>query len=112
MAVTPKRLFGPAQLTNTTATKYTVPSSTKAIIREIHLSNPGAVITLTMSIGSDAAGVRMFDGYSIPAAAAGQPASVRIIPVYWVLTAAEIIAAHASVGSQLVLTLFGDEITL
>lgn len=113
MPRTPKRLFGPAQLTNAAATKYTVPSSTKTIIRLLHVQNPsGSAVTFTLSIGADAAGTRMYDAYSIPAAAAGVTGSVIPIPVYWILETTEIIQAFAGTASVLVLTIFGDEYTL
>lgn len=109
MARTPKRLFGPAQLTNAAATKYTCPAGTKAIIRHIHVENPGAGVTLTMSIGADAAGTRIYDALPIPAGSQG------LVPypfVNFVLEAAEILQAFASVTLQLVVTIDGDELTL
>jgi len=107
MARTPKRLHGPAQVSNSAATKYTVPASTKAIVRHIHLSNPsGSAVTFTMSIGADAAAVRLFDAYSIAAN------SVFDHFCYYVLEAAEIIQALAGTNNILVLTINGDELTL
>jgi hypothetical protein len=107
MASTPKRLHGPAQLSGTTATKYTVPAVTKTIVRHIHIQNPsGSPVTLTMSVGADAAGVRLFDAYSIPAN------STYDWWTYVVLEAAEIIAAHAGTASVLVIVIDGDEKTL
>jgi len=109
---TAKRLFGPAQITNAAATKYTVPASTKTILRHIHVENPSAAaVGFTMSIGADAAGTRLYSAYSIPAAAAGQPASVLDIFCYYVLDAAEIIQAFGSTTNILVLTLDGTELT-
>ena len=57
MPKTPKRVYGPAQLGNTTATRYTVPASTKAVIRHIRFSNPtGGALTVTCLLyTSDAA---------------------------------------------------------
>lgn len=107
MATTAKRLFGPAQLTNTTATKYTVPASTKAIIRHVHFSNTTAAArAVTASIGADAAGTRLFDAYSIPA---GQTLDWY---GYIVMDAAEVLAAHCDVTSIVTMTVFGDELTL
>jgi len=112
MAVTKKRLFGPAQLGASTATKYTVPALTKTVIRQIEISNPSASpVTVTISIGADAAGTRLRDAFSIPAAAAGVSASVLTLNVFWVLDAAEILAAHSSVTTT-VMAIFGEEITL
>jgi hypothetical protein len=106
MPVTPKRLFGPALLTNATATKYTVPAATKTKIRHMHVSNPGAAVTMTISIGADAAGTRIYDVFPIPATTAID------LWCYYVLEAAEILAAFASVTNQITLTINGDESTL
>lgn len=107
MAKTPKRLAGPAAVTNAAATKYTVPALTKTIIRHIHVSNTSAgAVNFTMSIGADAAGTRIFDAYTI---AAGE---VLDHFCYYVVDAAEIIQALGSVNNQLTLTINGDEITL
>jgi hypothetical protein len=109
---TAKRLAGPAQVSNAAATKYTVPSSTVTIVRHIHVENPSAsAVAFTMSIGADAAGTRLYDAYSIPGAAAGQPASVLDVFCYYVLTAGEIIQAFAGTNNILVLTIDGTELT-
>lgn len=113
MARTPKRLAGPAQVSNAAATKYTVPAATKTIIRQLHVQNPsGSAVTLTISIGADAAGTRLYDAYSIPAAAAGVTGSVLDIFGYWVLETTEILQAFAGTNNILTLTVFGDEYTL
>lgn len=107
MASTPKRLAGPAQLSGTAATKYTVPSATKTVLRHIHCYNPsGSPVNFTMSIGADAAGTRIYDAFSI---AAGTALDVW---VYFVLETTEVIQAFAGTASVLVLTLDGDERTL
>lgn len=113
MARTPKRLHGPAQVSNAAATKYTVPAVTKTIVRHIHVQNPSAApVTFTLTIGADAAAVRLFDAFSIPAAAAGVTANVIDHWCYYVLEAAEVIQALAGTNNILVLTIDGDEITL
>lgn len=107
MARIPKRLAGPAQLTNAAATKYTVPALTKTIIRHIHVENTSAgAINFTASIGADAAGTRIFDAYPIAAS------TVLDHFCYYVLDVAEIFQAFASIASQAVLTIDGDEIVL
>lgn len=107
MAKTPKRLAGPAQVSNVAATKYTVPASTKTIVRSIHVQNPSASpVDFTLSIGTDAAGTRVWDGLAIPAD------SERTFWTYFVLEAAEIIQAFAGTNNILTLTIDGDEITL
>ncbi len=98
-----KRMSGPAALTTTAATKYTVAASRRGIVRHVHVSNPTAsAITFTMSIGADAAGTRVFDAFSI-----GANTVLDHYP-YYVLEAAEIIQAFGSTTS-LVLTIDGDE---
>jgi hypothetical protein len=107
MPRTPKRLSGPALVTNVAVTKYTVPASTKTLVRHIHVENGSAsAATLTMSIGADAAGTRIFDAFSIAAN------SVLDHYCYYVLEAAEIIQALSGTTNVLVLTIDGDEATL
>lgn len=107
MAVAIKRLFGPAQLTNAAATKYTVPSSTKTIIRMMHWFNQtDSTHVITWSIGSDAAGVRLYDSFSL---GARQPYTWNC---YLPMDAAEILQAFADAGSSINMTITGDEITL
>ncbi len=104
MATTSKRFFGPAQLTNAAATKYTCPGSTVAVIRRMRVSNPtGSAVPFTLSIGADAAGTRLYDGVSIPAA------SYLDIWGPFSLAAAEIIQAFAGSNSALVLEIDGTE---
>lgn len=112
MAKTAKRLAGPAQVSNAATTKYTVPASTKTIVRHIHVQNPsGSAVTFTLSIGADAAATRVFDAYSIPAAAAGVTGNVIDHWCYYVLDAAEVIQAFAGTNNILTLTIDGDELT-
>ena len=107
MARIPTRLAGPAQVSNAAATKYTVPALTKTIVRHIHCQNPsGSAVTFTLSIGADAAGVRLFDAYSIAAGA------LLDHYCYYILAAAEIVQAFAGTNNILTLTIDGDEIVL
>jgi hypothetical protein len=107
MARTPKRLAGPALLTNAAATKYTCPALTKTEVRHMRTQNPSASpVTFSLSIGNDAAATRLFDAQ--PIAANGEIDRF----VYWVLDAAEVIQAFASTNNVLTLTLDGVEITL
>lgn len=113
MARTPKRLAGPAVVSNAAATKYTVPALTKTIIRNIHVQNPsGSAATFTLSIGADAAGTRVLDAFSIPAAGAGVTGSVVDFWCYYVVDAAEVVQAFSGTNNILTLTINGDEITL
>jgi hypothetical protein len=106
MARTPKRLAGPAQVSNAAATKYTVPGSTTTVVRHIHISNPsGSPVDFTLSIGTDAAGTRLFDGLAIAAD------SVYEHFCYHVLAVAEVIQAFGGTNNILTLTISGDEYT-
>lgn len=102
------RLHGPATVSNVAATKYTVPANRKGIVRHIHASNPSAgIISFTMSIGADGAGVRVYDGFPIAA-----DSVLDAYPIY-VLEEAEIIQAFTDgAGGILVLTIDGDESVL
>ena len=113
MARIPTRLHGPAQVSNAAATKFTVAASEKNIVRHIHIQNPsGAPVTFTASIGADAAGTRIYDAFSIPAAAAGVTGSALDIFCYYDLDAGEIFQAFAGTNNILVLTIDGDRIVL
>jgi len=113
MPRTPKRLYGPALVATGPATVYTVPALTKTILRQIHVSNPsGAPVTLTASIGADAAATRLLGAYSIPAAAAGVTDSVRDIFLYIPMEAAEILQLAAGTNNILNVVISGDECTL
>lgn len=101
------RLAGPAQVSNAAATKFTVATNEKNIVRHIHIQNPsGAAVTFTASIGADAAATRIFDAYSI---AAG---SVLDHFCYYILEEAEIFQAFAGTNNILVLTIDGDRSVL
>lgn len=98
-----RRVHGPAQVSNAAATKYTAPAGIRATVRHIHVQNPsGGVVTFTLSIGLDAAGVRIFDAYSI---AAGD-----ILDHYgiYALEPGEIIQAFSGTNNVLVLTIDAD----
>lgn len=113
MARTPKRLAGPAQVATGPTTIYTVPASTKTILRHIRVQNPsGSPVTFTLSIGASAAATRLFDAFSVPAAAAGVSNNMFDHFCYHVMEAAEILQVAA--GTNLILTIVvnGDELTL
>ena len=113
MPRTPKRLYGPAQVATGPTTVYTVPAATKTVIRHIHVNNPSASpVTLTVSIGADAAGTRFYDAYSIPAKAAGVTDSAREIFIYLILETTEIVTLSAGTNNVLVVIVNGDELTL
>lgn len=107
MARIPTRFHGPAQVSNSAATAYTVSAAEKIIIRHIHISNPTAsAVTFTLSIGADTAAVRLFDAYSIPAN------SILDHFCYYIVDAAEIVQKLAGTNNVLVLVIDGDRLVL
>lgn len=109
----PTRFSGPAWLTNAAATKYTVPAASLAVVRHIHISNPsGNAINVSVSIGADVNTARIFDAFSIPAAAPGVQASVLDHWCYYPVAAAEVVQAFASTTNTVTFTMSGDLITL
>jgi hypothetical protein len=104
MARTPTRLAGPEQLAGSAATIYTNPGSVTTVVRHIHFSNPsGGAVDVTLSIGSDAAAVRLFDGFSIPSD------SVYEHFCYHVVEDSEVVQAFAGSAATIVITMSGDE---
>ena len=100
----PRRLSGPALLSNSAVTLYSAWRS--AGITMLHVSNPsGSALDVTISIGSDAQGTRILDSYAVRADWAGS------FKCYYVLQAGEVLQGFASVGSVATLTVSGYEIT-
>ncbi len=99
------RVFGPAQLTNAAATKYTVPTGMALDITWVHVENPsGSTATKwTLSVGADAAGTRIWDGQPLPAGS-----SAEYYPNPLTLAAAEIIQAFADVTTSIVMVIDGN----
>lgn len=107
MARTAKRLSGPTQLTTSAVTQYTVPASTKTVIRHIHFENGTAsAATVTVSLGADAAATRLYDAFSIGAN------QTHDFYTFVVIDAAEVIQAKAGTATAIVMTMSGEEITL
>jgi hypothetical protein len=106
MADTLKRLSGPASLTNSAATVYTVPGATVAVIRDINVANTtGSAATFTLSIGADAAGTRLFSAVSVPANSTLQRTGSVV------LAAGETLQAYSGTNAALTLTVSGVEST-
>jgi hypothetical protein len=104
MARIPTRFAGPAALTTGAVTQATVAASEKNIIRHIHAQSP-VTGTITISIGTDAAGKRIHDATAITA---NVPFNDYC---YYILDAAEVIQAFASTTS-VVLTIDGERVVL
>jgi hypothetical protein len=106
MAKTWKRLFGPAQVATGPATVFTAPALTKVRLKFLMVNNPSASpVTISASIGADAAATRFWDAYSIPAKAAGVTDSFRSYFVDIVLEPGEIL--QLSAGTNNILTVVG-----
>lgn len=106
MADAAKRLAGPTLLTASEQTLYTVPASTTTILRGIRVANNStATVTLTLSIGADAAGTRLYSGFDLLAK------SIHDWSGFLVLTAAETLRGYAGTTNQLVITVSGVEVT-
>jgi hypothetical protein len=103
-----KRLVGPSQLAAATATLYTVPASTRAVIRQIWIHNPegGSARTYTFGIGVDSAATRLRDAKTI------NPGETHQIYGPFTLEAAETFRGHASAATALVIVVDGEELTV
>lgn len=111
MATTSSRIYGPALIASGPTTIYTVPSSTKTVLRQIHVSNPsGSAVTLTLSIGADASGTRLIANYNIPVNT--DINSIRDWFWYMPMVAAEILTVSAGTNNILTITVSADVITL
>lgn len=107
MARIAHRFHGPALVSNVAATKLTVAANEKGIIRHIHLSNPSASpVSFTMSIGTDATAVRIFDGFSVAASTIHDHFGL------YTLEETEVIQAFAGTNNILVLTINGERSVL
>lgn len=82
----PKSLIGPAQALTSTPAAYVSPAATNGIIRTISAIASTTAITLTVSLGADAAGTRIITAQPLTAN------SVYVLNGWWV-TAAN--SAHA-----------------
>ena len=109
----PKRFVGPALVATGPTTVYTVPASTRTIMRHVHVSNPsGSAVTFTLTVGADGAGTRLLGAFSIPAAAAGERESVKDFYYYIPLEATEIVTVSAGTNNILTVTISGDVVQL
>ncbi len=105
-----ERLAGPQLLTGAAATVYTVPALTKAQIVHIKAHNTDTVaVDLTVSIGADALGTRIYDQLTL--GELGGYESILDDTTLYVLDAGEIIQAFASTTGVIVLSVHGVETT-
>lgn len=92
-------------LPNASGTLYTAPSSTKALVKEIHLFNSGAGVNLVeiRRVGSDA------QTYDIVYESMAAKATLNL-PFNYVLVAAEVLKGLATSASEVHCTISGIEI--
>lgn len=110
MGRTIKRLAGPAAVATGPATIYTVPALTTAMVDSIWINNPSASpVTVTVSIGADAAGTRILDAFSIPAKAAGVTSSTLVLYPRIPMSTTEVIQVAAGTNNILVIVVSGTE---
>lgn len=108
---TPKRL-GQAVLTNTAAALYTAPASTSTIVKTIAVANTttsSATATVYLiptpgTAGSASDSNTVIPGVSIPAN------TTKVFTINQVMNASDVLAAKASVGTTLTVTVSGVEI--
>lgn len=108
---------GPAAVAATTMTTiYTSPNPSslptgmtcKAIVKHIHLQNPDTSShTITISIGTDAAGKRIYDGYTLAAGTTKDDFPMYVLPANTVIQ-----AAGVDGSTKIVYTIEIDEIIL
>lgn len=101
----PRRLFGPAALTNAAADTYTVPAARRCNVRQIHVVNTSAVdVPFTASVGADAPATRIADAKVVPA---HDYIDLFFNPLE--LVAAEKIQAFGGTTLVLTMTIMGEE---
>lgn len=99
------RFYGPALLTGSAATLYTVPTGKIARVLHTHASNPSASeVDLNLSIGTDAAATRVYDDFPISAD------SVESNYDPYDLAAGDTIQGWAGTAGTVVLTITGYEV--
>lgn len=97
-----KRLSGPSLLGTSAATLYTVDSGTRATISHVRLvNNTSSPVDVTMSIGADAAGTRIWDSKTLEA---DRSLSVK---GPFTMEAAEVFQAFAGTASAVTATILG-----
>lgn len=95
---------GPTLLTASAATVYTAPGSTVFHMRSIHFSNnTGTDRVVTMSIGTDAVGTRIFGSMPVRANSSVDWSG------YMPLQPAEVLQAYADATNSVTITVSGVE---
>ena len=98
------RFYGPAQPGTTAATLFTAPTAGSATIRHIRIANTTATAaTITISVGADAAGKRIYDTFSVPAHGIHDSGSMALV-----LANSETLQGLQGTASALTLTISGS----
>jgi hypothetical protein len=109
MALTEKNL-GQAQLTTGTTTLYTVPSSTRTVVRDMQIVNT-SLVTATVTVWIDTDGTSATDAEAVLKTFSIAPSDFLHWFGWVVMTAAATIKATASANSSISITVNGAEIT-
>lgn len=97
-----QRLIGPLLLSTSAATLYSVPTGRRATISHVRLvNNTSSPVDVTMSIGADAAGTRIWDSKTLEA---DRSLSVK---GPFTMEAGEVFQAFAGTSSAVTITLLG-----
>lgn len=103
----PTRFYGPALLPTSAATLFTAGAGYQSVIQLLHVMNQSASpATMTLSIGSDAAGTRIYDTYSF------RGKEMRAEKVYYVLTAGENLQGFSGTASAILLVVSGKTVSV
>ena len=106
MADTAKRLAGPDDIPNSSTDIYTVPGSTTAILRNIHIANTTATAaTIRLSIGTIGVGTAILYDFSVPANGTYDWSG------FLVMAAGEVLKAQGGTNNALCITVSGVEVT-
>src|SRR3990172_4979360 len=106
MADVGKRFYGPAQPAGSAGTLFTVTTSHSYHVSSITVANTTAVAaTITVSIGTDAAGTRILDAVEVPGH------DVLMLNGYWFMASAEIMQGWQGTASALTVTISGVDET-
>ncbi len=111
MTVTPKKLFTPAQLTSALATYYTVPASTRTVLKKVTLTNDGsAPETITVHL-VETGGTAGVTNIALKAKAIGPGETYEAYEIEGhIMNAGDFIRALASTASKVNLHISGVEI--
>jgi len=98
----PARFYGPALLSTSPTTLFTAAASKRSLIELIHVMNESASsATLTLSIGTDGSGTRIYDSFTF------RPNEMRAITTYLVLNEGEVFQGFSGSASAILLTVSG-----